>query len=143
MLEMLNPADVRMNPDVAKELNDKSTRNKIMEYMALGKPIVQFDLTEGWFSPQDASLYARRDDVVDMAEKIIELLGDPARRARMMEFGRRRIENELEWRYEAPRTAGSLRGPVRQHCGKRPHACNRPLIVFSKPDQLMIGVREP
>ncbi len=47
LLEMLNTADVCVNPDVANEMNDKSTMNKIMEYMALGKPIVQFDLTEG------------------------------------------------------------------------------------------------
>ena len=46
-LTMLNTADVCVNPDVANEMNDKSTMNKIMEYMALGKPIVQFDLTEG------------------------------------------------------------------------------------------------
>jgi glycosyltransferase involved in cell wall biosynthesis len=103
MLEMLNTADLCVNPDVANELNDKSTMNKIMEYMALGKPIVQFDLTEGRFSAQEASLYARQNDTVDMAEKIIELLDDPERRTRMGEFGRRRIENELEWRYEAPK----------------------------------------
>jgi glycosyltransferase involved in cell wall biosynthesis len=103
MLEMLNTADVCVNSDVANELNDKSTMNKIMEYMALGKPIVQFDLTEGRFSAQEASVYARQNDTVDMAEKIVELLDDPARRARMGEFGRRRIENELEWRYEAPK----------------------------------------
>ena len=59
LLAMLNTADVCVNPDVANEMNDKSTMNKIMEYMALGKPIVQYDLTEGRVSAQDASLYAR------------------------------------------------------------------------------------
>jgi len=103
LLAMLNTADVCVNPDVANDMNDKSTMNKIMEYMALGKPIVQFDLTEGRFSAQDASLYARKNDSRDMAEKIVQLLDDPARRARMGEFGRRRVENELEWRYEAPK----------------------------------------
>jgi len=77
--------------------------NKIMEYMALGKPIVQFDLTEGRFSAQDASLYARRNDPDDLAAKIIELVDDPERRARMGAYGRSRVENELEWRYEAPK----------------------------------------
>jgi len=103
MLEMLNTADVCVNPDVANEMNDKSTMNKIMEYMALGKPIVQFDLTEGRFSALEASLYARRNDPVDMALKIVELLDDPARRMRMGEFGRKRVERELEWKYEAPK----------------------------------------
>src|SRR5947207_1054355 len=83
MLAMLNTADVCVNPDVATEMNDISTMNKIMEYMALGKPIVQFDLNEGRFTAQEASLYAKRNDPVDFAQKIIELLGDPARRAAM------------------------------------------------------------
>src|SRR5262245_25397509 len=103
MLAMLNTADVCVNPDVANEMNDISTMNKVMEYMALGKPIVQFDLAEGRFSAQQASLYARRNDAVDLARKIAELLDDPARRAAMGAFGRRRVESELEWRYEAPK----------------------------------------
>jgi glycosyltransferase involved in cell wall biosynthesis len=103
MLAMLNTADVCVNPDIANEMNDKSTMNKIMEYMALGKPIVQFDLTEGRHSAQQASLYAKKNDAWDFAAKIVELLDDPLERARMGEFGRRRVENELEWRHEAPK----------------------------------------
>jgi glycosyltransferase involved in cell wall biosynthesis len=103
LLAMLNTADVCVNPDLANTMNDISTMNKIMEYMALGKPIVQFDLFEGRFSAQDASLYAKRNDPVDFAEKIISLIDDEAARKAMGEFGRRRVENELEWRYEAPK----------------------------------------
>ena len=103
MLSMLNTADVCVNPDVANDMNDKSTMNKIMEYMALGKPIVQFDLTEGRYSAQQASLYARKNDAFDLAAKIVELLEDPQRRRSMGDFGRARVENELEWRYEIPK----------------------------------------
>jgi glycosyltransferase involved in cell wall biosynthesis len=103
LLAMLNTADVCVNPDVANEMNDISTMNKVMEYMALGKPIVQFDLNEGRFSAQRASVYARRNDALDLAAKIAELLDDPARRADMGAFGRRRVEHELEWRHEAPK----------------------------------------
>jgi glycosyltransferase involved in cell wall biosynthesis len=103
LLEMLNTADVCVNPDVANDMNDKSTMNKIMEYMALGKPIVQFDLVEGKVSAQEASLYAAKNDPVDMAKKIAELLDDPARRERMGAYGRHRVVNELEWEYEAPK----------------------------------------
>ena len=103
LLEMLNTADVCVNPDVANEMNDKSTMNKIMEYMALGKPIVQFDLTEGRFSAGEASLYAAKNDPVDMANKIIELLDDPQKRQRMGDYGRNRVVNELEWKYEEPK----------------------------------------
>src|SRR5262249_59079280 len=71
LLAMLNTADVCVNPDEFNEMNDKSTMSKIMEYMALGKPIVQFDLTEGRVSAGKASLYARRNDPVDLAQKIV------------------------------------------------------------------------
>ena len=103
MLEMLNTADVCVNPDVANAMNDKSTMNKIMEYMALGKPIVQYDLTEGRFSARESSLYAERNNERDFAEKILMLLDDPEARRRMGEFGRNRVLNELEWSYEAPK----------------------------------------
>jgi glycosyltransferase involved in cell wall biosynthesis len=103
MLEMLNTADVCVNSDIANEMNDKSTMNKIMEYMALGKPIVQFEMTEGRFSAQEASLYAVKNDERDFALKIAELLDDPELRGRMGRFGRARVEGELEWRYEVPK----------------------------------------
>ena len=103
MLAMLNTADVCVNPDIANDMNDKSTMNKIMEYMALGKPIVQFDLTEGRFSAQHASVYAERNNPASLAAKIVELIDDPVRRKDMGDFGRRRVVNELEWRYEVPK----------------------------------------
>jgi glycosyltransferase involved in cell wall biosynthesis len=103
LLEMLNTADVCVNPDLANEMNDKSTMNKIMEYMALGKPIVQFDLAEGRFSARAASLYASPNDAEDLGSKIVALLDDPELRQRMGEYGRRRIETELDWRFEEPR----------------------------------------
>jgi glycosyltransferase involved in cell wall biosynthesis len=103
LLAMLNTADVCVNPDIATEMNDISTMNKIMEYMALGKPIVQFDLAEGRYSAQSASLYAQRNDAVDLGNKIVELLDDPERRREMGEFGRRRVVDELEWRHEVPK----------------------------------------
>jgi glycosyltransferase involved in cell wall biosynthesis len=103
LLAMLNTADVCVNPDVANEMNDKSTMNKIMEYMALGKPIVQFDLTEGRWSARGASLYARRNDAADLADKILDLLADDELRQRMGAAGRARVLNELAWDYEAPK----------------------------------------
>lgn len=103
MLDMLNTADVCVNPDVANEMNDKSTMNKIMEYMALAKPIIQYDLKEGRFSAQSASLYAEPNNRIDLANKIIELIDDPAKRSEMGEFGRNRVLNELQWKYEEPK----------------------------------------
>lgn len=99
MLEYLNTADVCVNSDKYNSMNDKSTMNKILEYMALAKPIVQFDLTEGRYSAQDASLYAKNNDAEDMAKKIMELLVNPELRERMGAYGRNRVVNELSWEH--------------------------------------------
>jgi glycosyltransferase involved in cell wall biosynthesis len=100
--EIIATADACVNPDRANEMNDKSTMNKILEYMAFGKPIVQFDLTEGRYSAGEASLYARCDDVADFAVKLCELLDDPVRRETMGEVGRRRLEAGLAWHHQVP-----------------------------------------
>jgi glycosyltransferase involved in cell wall biosynthesis len=100
LIEILSTADVCVNPDKPCQMNDISTMIKIMEYMALGKPIVQFDLKEGKFSAQEASLYANNESqVIDFAAKILWLLDHPAERQKMGEFGRRRVEQELAWDY--------------------------------------------
>jgi glycosyltransferase involved in cell wall biosynthesis len=74
-----------------------------MEYMALGKPIVQFDLTEGRVSAGCASLYARANDPADMAAKILTLIDDPTLRAEMGGAGRTRVVEQLSWEHEAPK----------------------------------------
>lgn len=100
LLEILSTADVCVNPDKPCDMNDISTMIKIMEYMALGKPIVQFDLKEGRYSAQDASLYADiKNQVNDFADKILCLLDHPDERIRLGEFGRRRVEDALAWDY--------------------------------------------
>ena len=99
MLAYLNTADVCVNCDRYNSMNDKSTMNKILEYMALAKPIVQFDMTEGRYSAQEASLYAQNNDAEDMANKILELLDDPERRRQMGEYGYRRVVDELSWEH--------------------------------------------
>ncbi|MCL1469343.1 glycosyltransferase family 4 protein [Argonema antarcticum] len=103
LLARLSTCDVCVNPDRKNPYNDRSTMNKIMEYMALGKPIVQFDLLEGRRSAEGASVYARGNDPVDFGDKILELLADPDRRKQMGEEGQRRMEDKLEWRHQAPK----------------------------------------
>jgi glycosyltransferase involved in cell wall biosynthesis len=73
-----------------------------MEYMSVAKPIVQFDVTEGRFSADRASLYAKANDAVDMGDKILQLLDDPELRAEMGRFGRQRVETDLAWNFQAP-----------------------------------------
>jgi glycosyltransferase involved in cell wall biosynthesis len=102
LMERLSSCDVCVNPDKAMPYNDRSTMNKIMEYMAMGKPIVQFDLLEGRRSAEGASVYAEGNNIVDFAEKIVELLASPERRQQMGMEGRRRMEEKLEWRHQIP-----------------------------------------
>jgi glycosyltransferase involved in cell wall biosynthesis len=116
-----------------------------MEYMALGKPIVQFDLTEGRFSAREASLYAAANDSRDLGDKIVALLDDPERRAYMGEFGRKRVENELEWRYEAPKLLAayaSLWGPA---AGRAPDLVNKTSTKASTraPPEMLRGGTPP
>jgi glycosyltransferase involved in cell wall biosynthesis len=103
LLEILSTADICVNPDKPCEMNDISTMIKIMEYMALGKPIVQFSLKEGRFSAQEAAVYSdNQNQVPDFAAKILWLIEHPEERERMGEFGRKRVLDELAWEYSVP-----------------------------------------
>jgi glycosyltransferase involved in cell wall biosynthesis len=102
LFSVLSSADVCVNPDRVNAMNDLSTMNKILEYMAMGKPIVQFDVTEGRYSAGDASLYAKPNDTVDFAEKIFELLDNPELRARAGAIGRERLETRFCWVHQTP-----------------------------------------
>ncbi|MBN3898019.1 MAG: glycosyltransferase family 4 protein [Nostoc sp. NOS(2021)] len=103
LLERLSSCDVCVEPSPTSAYNENCTMNKILEYMAMGKAIVQFDLREGRRSAQEASLYAKPNDEVEFAEKILELLDSPERREKIGAEGRRRMEEILEWQYQAPK----------------------------------------
>lgn len=100
---LLSTADVCVSPDEANCMNDISTMNKVLEYMALGKPIVQFDLHEGRVSAGAASLYAERNDVSSLAENIIRLIDDAELRAQMGTIGQQRLATTLSWERQTPR----------------------------------------
>jgi glycosyltransferase involved in cell wall biosynthesis len=101
LVDILNTAHICVNPDRPTEMNNLSTMNKIMEYMALKKPIVQYDLKEGRISAQKASLYAENTNPESFAENIICLLDRPELRVEMGEYGYQRVINELSWEYES------------------------------------------
>ncbi|MEH2416615.1 glycosyltransferase family 4 protein [Nostoc sp.] len=103
LLERLSSCDVCVEPSPTSAYNENCTMNKILEYMAMGKAIVQFDLREGRRSAQEASLYAKPNDEVEFADKILELLDSPERREKIGAEGRRRMEEILEWQYQAPK----------------------------------------
>ncbi|WP_026356703.1 glycosyltransferase family 4 protein [Mycobacterium sp. 141] len=93
----LSTADVCLSPDPFNPLNDVSTMNKVIEYMAMGRPIVSFELTEARVSAGDAAVYVPANDESGFAEAIDELLADPDRRRKLGELGRARVERDLSW----------------------------------------------
>jgi len=103
LIDALSSIDIGIVPDPKNDYNDKCTMNKIMEYMALGKPLVQYDLTEGRVSAGDASLYATPNDEEDLTRQVIQLIDAPELRAELGKRGRARIEQSLAWSYEAPK----------------------------------------
>ncbi len=102
LLAVLNTADIGVSPDPKNPMNDISTMNKIMEYMTLEKPAVQFDLKEGRASAEGAALYARANDPVDFAEKIAWLIDHPEEGREMGRAGRKRVVEKLSWDHSVP-----------------------------------------
>jgi glycosyltransferase involved in cell wall biosynthesis len=97
VLRYLSTAEVGLAPDPYNPLNDVSTMNKIMEYMAMGLPLVSFDLTEAKVSAGDAAVYATPNDEAEFADLISGLLDDPGRRAEMGRIGQERVSGALSW----------------------------------------------
>ena len=102
VVRYLGAADICVTPDPSNSYNDHSTMIKIMEYMALEKPIVAFDLPEHRFSAQEAALYVRPNDELEFARALTQLIDDREKRQKMGAFGRQRVETELAWRYSVP-----------------------------------------
>lgn len=97
LVRYLSSADVCLSPDPHNPLNDVSTMNKVMEYMAMSRPIVSFELTEARVSAGDAAVYAAADDELEFAKLTARLLDDPEERARMGALGKERVEGPLAW----------------------------------------------
>jgi len=98
--EILSTADLAVAPDPRDPLNDVSTMNKIIEYMALEKALVCFDLREAKVSAGEAAIYAKPNDTQDFALKIIELLEQPDKRKEMASYGRKRFLDSLAWDHQ-------------------------------------------
>ena len=98
--KIMSTADAGLSPDPRNPLNDVSTMNKTMEYMAFELPVVAFDLRETRVSAQDAAVYATPNDVHEYAKALVELLDDDAARAQLGKLGRARVEDELAWSHQ-------------------------------------------
>jgi len=138
LLDVLSTADVCVNPDRPCEMNDMSTMIKIMEYMALGKPIVQFDLKEGRFSAQDAALYANKQQpVTDFANKILSLLERPDERNRMGRIGQRRVAEALAWEFSVPHLLAAYARAFAKGRGNHSEATATALRAHNEPDTIV------
>jgi glycosyltransferase involved in cell wall biosynthesis len=100
VLKVLSTAAVGLSPDPKNPLNDVSTMNKTLEYMAFGLPVVAFDLKETRVSAGDAAVYIKSGDLAAYAKAVVELLDDDAKRAEMGRAGRVRIEEGLGWPHQ-------------------------------------------
>jgi glycosyltransferase involved in cell wall biosynthesis len=99
LCRILSSVDVGVDPVPRNEWSDKSTMNKIVEYMYFGLPVVSYALTEAMYSAGESGAYATGDSPADLAATITDLLDDPTRRQSMGEAARRRIEDELAWQH--------------------------------------------
>lgn len=99
LLRYLSAADICVDPDPSSPLNDVSTWIKIMEYMAIGKPIVSFDLKETRYTAQEAAVYVPPNNEEEFARAIERLIDDPKLRDKMGKIGMDRIKNELAWEH--------------------------------------------
>ncbi|MFE5009908.1 glycosyltransferase family 4 protein [Streptomyces sp. NPDC056696] len=115
LVRYLSTADVCLSPDPRNPLNDVSTMNKVLEYMAMGRPIVSFDLKEARVSAGEAAVYAPANDESEFAELITLLMDDPEKRARMGKIGQERISGPLSWR----NSQASLLAAYARACGGR------------------------
>lgn len=102
LCRILSSADVAVDPDPKTDWSDKSTMNKIMEYMFFGLPIVSYDLTEHRVSAQDAAIYAESNSEAALAQEVAKLLDDPETRTRMSEYGSNRVREKLVWQHSVP-----------------------------------------
>ena len=98
--QIMSTAHIGLSPDPKNPLNDVSTMNKTMEYMAFELPVVAFDLRETRVSAGDAAVYVTPNDVREYAKAIVALLDDEPRRLRMGKRGRVRVEQELAWSHQ-------------------------------------------
>ncbi len=105
----LSAAALCVQPDPASPLNERSTMNKLMEYMALGKATVVFDLQETRISGEDAAVYVADDDEREFARQVDRLLDDPQERARMGRIGQQRIASALAWEFSVPHLVQAYR----------------------------------
>ena len=124
----LSTADVCVAPDPKTPLNEKSSFMKIMDYMAVARPIVAFDLPETRVSAGDAALYATPNDTADFGDKIVSLLDDPGARAEMGALGRKRVEDELEWEHWARRLV-SMYDDLEAPAASQPARDAKPLVA--------------
>ncbi len=116
LLRVLNSTDIGVSPDPKNAMNDISTMNKVMEYMTLEKPLVQFDLKEGRASAENTSLYARANDPRDFAARIAWLIDHPEEASEMGRKGRVRVLNTLSWAHSTPHLLAAYDRVFERHC---------------------------
>ena len=134
LLSYLSTADVGLSPDPHNPLNDVSTMNKVLEYMAVGLPMVSFELREARVSAGDAARYVPCNDTDAFAAAASALLDDPAERRRMGAVGRERVAGELSWE----RSKGQLLASYAAATGRAPEALAKETELAAPPERVPV-----
>ncbi len=126
-MTILSTADICLSPDPFNALNNRSTMNKVMEYMTMAKPIVSFDLKEAKYSAMDSALYVENNDIEAFANGILNLVANPEEREKMGKFGYRRVQQYLSWQNQISNLISAYTFTINNHKSKQPY------IISEKP----------
>ena len=133
LCRILSSADIAIDPDPKNDWTDKSTMNKILEYMFFGLPIVCYDLREARVSAGDAARYVEPNDERALARGIMELRDDASARRRMQEIGMERVRTTLAWDYSVPPLLAAYDAALSLH--KRPRRSNEAISSDVQPER--------
>ena len=123
--DYLSTASLGVSPDPLNPLNDVSTMNKTMEYMAYALPVVAFRLHETVVSAGDCAVYVAPGDTAAFAAAVVDLLEDGERRGELGAAGRRRAEQVLDWRPQSHVYVGVYNGLLAGRAPEQPASADK------------------
>jgi len=131
--QLIASCDVCLSPEPRNPMNERSTFIKVAEYMAAGKPVVAFDLTETRRTAGDAARYATRDDPAAFADAIDAVLGDDELRREMGAEGVRRVRTSLSWTYSERSLLEAYARALRKAGTSRPRGAGQGAAGYGRP----------
>lgn len=99
---ILAACTVCVSPDPPTPFNSVSTMVKVIDYLAIGKGLVAFDLAETRRVAGDAALIAKNPSARSLADTLLDVLRDPASARALEDSTQERVDSlELDWQVSA------------------------------------------